>query len=148
MSYQTRSEPTITLTEAQIDFFRQQGYLVLDAITTPDEIAMIRDVYDRLFAARAGREVGDQFDLAGTDEEDAEAVLPKLLEPDKYAPELQDTQYKRNATAIARQLLGSGDLSSGGHAIMKPTGIGAPTALHQDEAYWGMSPVKCVKRAE
>lgn len=130
------SESTMTLTEDQIEFYRRNGYLVLDAITTPEEVAMIREVYDRLFASAAGRETGDQFDLAGTDDDDEEAVLPQLMNPEKYAPELQDTQYKRNATAIARQLLGTDKLNFFGHAIMKPPGIGAPTAVHQDEAYW------------
>ncbi|HEX8681157.1 MAG TPA: phytanoyl-CoA dioxygenase family protein [Ardenticatenaceae bacterium] len=130
------TESTMTLTDEQIDFFHRNGYLVLDAMTTPEEIAMIRDVYDRLFASHAGRETGDQFDLAGTDDADEEAVLPQLMNPEKYAPELQDTQYKRNAAAIAQQLLGTDKLNFFGHAIMKPPGIGAPTAIHQDEAYW------------
>lgn len=127
---------TITLTEAQIAFYHENGYLAIDAITTPEEIAKLRVVYDQLFDRKAGREEGNQFDLAGTDEEGKAATLPQILNPRKYAPELAGTLYEVNARAIAEQLLGAGAGFSGDHAIFKPAGVGAPTPWHQDEAYW------------
>ena len=48
--------PTITLTRDQIEFYQREGYLALDALTTQDEVAWLRDIYDRLFAERAGRD--------------------------------------------------------------------------------------------
>lgn len=129
------SQSTVTLTQDQIDSFHRDGYLVLPAITTAEEIAQIRQIYDRLFAERVGREVGDQFDLAGTDEEGQQATLPQILGPSKYAPELKDMLFKANGQAIAEQLLG-GECTVGEHAILKPARYGAPTPWHQDEAYW------------
>ncbi len=120
----------------QIAFFRENGYLAIGAITTPDEVAWLRDVYDRLFQRRAGRDQGDQFDLAGADEEGKEASLPQILQPSKYAPELAGTACRANAVAIARQLLGPDASYTGEHAILKPARHGAPTPWHQDEAYW------------
>ena len=128
--------PTVVLTQEQIDFYHREGYLVLEAITTPDEVAWLREIYDRLFAERAGREFGDQFDLGGTDEEDKPAVLPQILSPSKYAPELKEGLYRVNALAIARQLLGPEVQYQGEHAIFKPARYGAETPWHQDEAYW------------
>ena len=58
-------EPTITLTEEQIAFYHENGFLAMTAITTPEEVARLRGVYDRLFEQRAGRAEGNQFDLAG-----------------------------------------------------------------------------------
>lgn len=127
---------TVTLTEEQIAFYHREGYLVLEAITTPDEVAWLREIYDRLFAERAGREEGNQFDLAGADEEGKEATLPQILSPSKYAPELKNGLYRVNALAIARQLLGSDAQAHGDHAIFKPARYGAETPWHQDEAYW------------
>ena len=129
-------QPTLQLNNEQIAFFHENGYLVIDAITTAVEIALIKKVYDRIFAARAGREEGNQFDLAGSDEEDREATLPQILKPEQYAPELQETLYKANATRIAQQLLGAEQLGTGSHAILKPPQTGAATPIHQDEAYW------------
>ena len=99
---------TIQLTQDQIDFFHREGYLTLPAITNVEELAKIRDIYDRLFAERAGRAEGNQFDLAGSDEEDAVATLPQILGPSRYAPELNDFLFKKNAKAVADQELGCG----------------------------------------
>lgn len=129
-------EPTVILTQEQIDFYHREGYLALEAITTQEEVAWLREIYDRLFASRAGREVGDQFDLAGTDEEDKEALLPQILNPAKYAPELKEGLFRVNALAVAKQLLGPEARPMGEHAIFKPARVGAPTPWHQDEAYW------------
>ena len=74
--------------------------------------------------------------MGGSDEDDKTAVLPQILSPSKYAPELRDTQYRTNAQHIARQLLGENAMPQGEHAIFKPAHYGAPTPWHQDEAYW------------
>lgn len=132
----SQHQPTVSLTPAQIEFFHANGYLCLEAITTPDEVERLRAAYDRIFQQRAGREEGNQFDLAGTDEEGKEAALPQILSPRQYASELADTLYETNARAIAQQLLGPDVQFTGDHAIFKPAGHGAPTPWHQDEAYW------------
>ena len=125
-----------TLTAEQIASFRRDGYLAIEAITSAEELVWMREVYDRLFAERAGREEGNQFDLAGTDEEGVPAGLPQILSPSKYAPELKETHYWTNALAIGKQVLGPAAKIDFDHAILKPAGHGAPTPWHQDEAYW------------
>src|SRR5436190_9702871 len=102
----TELAPTVVLTQDQIDFYHREGYLALDAITTPEEVAWMREIYDRLFASRAGREAGDQFDLGGSDEDGKTAVLPQILQPSKYAPELKEGLFRVNALHVAKQLLG------------------------------------------
>ena len=128
--------PDVLLTDEQIAAFHRDGFLAIPAITTPDEIERLREIYDRLFERQAGRDEGNQFDLAGADEEGKEAALPQILNPAKYAPELKETQFRANALAIARQLLGPEADYGGEHAILKPARTGAPTPWHQDEAYW------------
>ena len=58
------------LTQQQIDFFELNGYLTLEAVTTSEELEWLRRVYDRLLKTKVGWKQGDQFDLAGTDDED------------------------------------------------------------------------------
>src|SRR5215212_2268040 len=128
--------PTVVLTQDQIDFYHREGFLALDAVTTPEEVEWLRGIYDRLFASNAGREDGNQFDLGGSDEEGKTAVLPQILNPAKYAPELNDGLFRVNAMAVARQLLGPEAQVRGDHAIFKPARYGAETPWHQDEAYW------------
>ena len=129
-------EPTLKLTEEQIVQYDRDGFLVVPNFTTPEECARIKTVYDRLFAERAGREKGDQFDLAGSDEEGKEAKLPQILGPHNYARELTETLAWANAGALLRQIYGTDDVGFGDHAILKPARNGAPTPWHQDEAYW------------
>ena len=134
-------QPNVVLTEEQIDFFWENGFLAVEQISSPEEIEIMRAAYDRIFSERAGREEGNQFDLAGTDEDGKPASLPQILNPGKYASELKGTLAEANALAISKQLfarVGNPEEVNGGvaHAIFKPARSGAPTPWHQDEAYW------------
>jgi len=125
------------LTPEQILFFHVNGFLAIPTpLTDAAELSWLRDVYDRMFSARSGRESGDQFDLAGSDEEGKQASLPQILNPAKYAPELAEGKYLGQVDAIVKQLFGPDAEASIAHAIFKPAGIGAATPWHQDEAYW------------
>ena len=133
-------EPTMRLTDEQIEFYRENGFLcVPQPLTTADELVTLRQAYDEIFSRRAGRETGDQFDLAGTDEEGKQADLPQILSPGRYAPVLREGLLFANACALAHQLLGPGATFGGDHAIFKPASHGAATPWHQDEAYWDES---------
>lgn len=127
---------TLALTQEQIAFFHREGYLSIPNLTTSDEAARLRDVYDRIFSERAGREHGDHLDLVTHDDDDqAEPALPQILKPSKYAPELAQSLLRANADVVARQLLGPEVSFLDDHAIRKPARNGAATPWHQDEAY-------------
>jgi ectoine hydroxylase-related dioxygenase (phytanoyl-CoA dioxygenase family) len=131
-----RDQATVRLSEDQIAAFHRDGYLALDALTSPEEVESLRGVYDDLFGRRRdGFDDGDHLDLTTVDGEGRE-TLPQILNPAKYAPRLAETQARANAMAIARQLLGEEVRDAGDHAILKPPRHGAPTPWHQDEAYW------------
>jgi ectoine hydroxylase-related dioxygenase (phytanoyl-CoA dioxygenase family) len=121
------------LDQEQIGAYREQGFLRIDRITTDEEIAELREIYERLFLSETGKE--DRKQLGDIDEE-GEETLPQILGPSDRAPELLETQYYANAEAIAEQLLGEDADFQGDHAIRKPSGGGAETPWHQDEAYW------------
>lgn len=124
------------LTDDQVMFFHREGYLSIPRLTTDADVAFLRRSYDRIFAGQAGRDVGDQFDLAGTDEEGRKASLPQILHPAKYAPEMNTSALLKNCTMVARQLLGPDAVCEIAHAINKPPDGGAETPWHQDAAYW------------
>src|SRR5438067_11385149 len=107
----------VFLTRDQVDFYHENGFLAIPAITTPAEVAWLRGIYDRLFQQRAGRDDGNQFDLGGPDQEGEEEVLPQILGPARYAPELERGLFRANALGIARQLLGPEAAYHGEHAI-------------------------------
>lgn len=129
-------QSSIMLTDAQIEHYHREGYLALDRLTTAEDVASLRRSYDRIFAEQAGRDEGNQFDLAGTDEDDKPASLPQILNPTRYAPEMNQSLLLANANAIVKQLFGPESVVNIAHAILKPAGHGAATPWHQDAAYW------------
>lgn len=132
------TEFTVELTDAQVAFFRENGFLSIDRITTDEEVEWLRGIYDRLFGERMGEEKGEYFDLGGPRAHQGREVLPQVLGPERKFPELNDTLYRRNALRCAAQLLGAepSAVTGGGHMILKPAGYGRETPWHQDEAYW------------
>ncbi len=128
-------DSSFRLNGEQIREFRDQGFLRLSQISSPEEVERLRGIFDRLFATSAGRAKGSQFDLAGTDEEGRAPVLPQIVNPVEFAPELGETEFRAAALQIARQLLGPEAEPWFEHAILKPAGYGAPTPWHQDEAH-------------
>ena len=127
---------TIGLSGEQVEEFRASGFLSIPRITTDDEIAWMRDVYDRLFEQKPGWQTGDFFDFAGEDGDREAPKLPQLLNPSRYEPELANTTFRANAQAMARQLLGSSAKLIFEHAMLKPARTGGETAWHQDEAFY------------
>lgn len=124
------------LSAVDIARFHTSGFLAIDTpLLDPGEIARLRDIFDDMFAAQAGREDGNQFDLAGADEDDAPAQLSQILQPQRYRPEIMG-EYVEMVAEIGRDLLGPGARTEVFHSILKPAGQGAATPWHQDEAYW------------
>lgn len=128
-------KPTHTLTPEQIAFYHEHGYLAIDAIMPPEEIEVVKAIYDRLFTPEAGSD-SDLYDLNGAREAGKKISIPQILNPAKYAPELLETQMVANVKAILKQLHGPDTKMVGDHAINKPPHNAAPTPWHQDEAYW------------
>lgn len=128
----------VTLTEEQIAFYRENGFLSIERITTDEEVEWLRGIYDELFSKRMGEEKGEYFDLAGPRAHTGREVLPQVLGPERKFPELLETVYYRNARRCVAQLLGieEAETRGGGHMILKPARYGRETPWHQDEAYW------------
>ncbi len=125
-----------TLTPDQIAFFHREGYLTLESVMDREEVEQLCVVYDKLFASQAGREEGNQYDLAGTDEDDQPAALPQIVNPSKYAPQLTQLTVRAHVCTIAKQLLGTDAEMQSEFAILKPPRTDVPTPWHQDEAFW------------
>jgi ectoine hydroxylase-related dioxygenase (phytanoyl-CoA dioxygenase family) len=128
----------VDITNEQVAFFRENGYLSIERITTDEEVEYLRNVYDELFTQRMGEEQGEYFDLGGKRAHDGREVLPQVLGPERKFPELRETIYFRNARQCTARLLGvdASQVSGGGHMILKPAHYGRETPWHQDEAYW------------
>lgn len=129
-------KPTHLLTDEQIAFFHEHGYVSVDAVMPPEEIEKIRAVYDRLFNEDRSKADADLHDLSGERVAGKKVAIPQILQPAKYAPGLLESQLVANLKAMMKQLHGDDTKMVGDHAINKPPHNAAPTPWHQDEAYW------------
>src|SRR5205807_576038 len=105
-SVKSTTDFQVNLTAEQIAFFRENGFLSLERITTEEEVERLRVIYDRLFSERLGEEKGEYFDLGGPRAHDGREVLPQVLGPERKFPELKETIYFRNARRLAAKLIG------------------------------------------
>jgi len=121
-------------TESPAQQFAQNGFLEIQSLTTPADIARIRSLLDPLFdrfdslGARA-------VDIAGPRVPGAGMRSPEINEAVKLAPELKNTLAYARCRQIAREFLGVPVGYMFDHAIYKLLRNNASTAWHQDEAY-------------
>lgn len=123
------------VSEDQLAAFRRDGFLLVHGLSSDDEIASLRVLFDRLFCERQGWKKGDLFDMVGLDSPDQEPALPQLLRPSQYEPLLRQSKLAANARCIAEQILGPKAENDLEHAINKPPFNGAATPWHQDDAF-------------
>jgi len=131
MSAQVPSQPP--LTDMQMKSFQRDGFLRIESLVDTAEVATLLGLYDELFQRHGGFQEGDRIELNADVER---APLPQIVNPERYAPRLIEGSAYRNASEVARQLLGPEVRPTGNHAILKPARIGGATPWHQDEAYW------------
>jgi hypothetical protein len=105
------------VSEDQLVALRRDGFLVVEGLSSDEEIAPLRALYDRMFSERRGWDAGDLFDMIGPDSPEQGLALPQLLRPSQYEPFLRKTKLASSARSIAEQILGpnlENDLEHGG----------------------------------
>ena len=125
-------------TRDEIAFFRENGFLAVERITSDEEIAWLRQIFEFIFSDENTGGPGAPLDRSGTPlPGEPAARLTQAFFPEIYFPQLLNTQFRRNAKRYAAALLGVDEsrLSSWGHMIEKKPG-GRAASWHQDHAYW------------
>jgi len=119
----------------EIAFFADNGYLVVERLTTDEELEWLRRIYAYLFAEERRGAPGAPIDLAGSG--GVAHSLSQAFFPELRFPALLTTTHHRNARRYAAALLGVEPvaLTSWGHMIRKQPG-GRAALWHQDRAYW------------
>ncbi len=128
----------LTPSKAEIEFFRENGFLAVERITTDEEIAWLRQIFEYIFSDDYAGKPGAPLNRSGTPiAGQAAASLSQSFFPEMFFPEIMNTQFRRNAKRYAAALLAQPehDLSSWGHMIQKKPG-GRAASWHQDHAYW------------
>ena len=128
-----------SLSKSQIDFFNQNGYLLVENLLTKEEVVDYRSLYEDFLSNKI--ETGKyRADLAGqTDNTPAGDVVERITQimiPSRLVPGLLDKSLHQKSLAYARQLLGEDLGLDFDMLIDKAPFTNAPTPWHQDCAYW------------
>ncbi|MGO9994715.1 MAG: phytanoyl-CoA dioxygenase family protein [Steroidobacteraceae bacterium] len=114
--------------------YAEKGFIQVESLTTPDDIATIRSLIDPLFD-KFGSLPGNAVILAGSPGPSTSPRQPEINEAVKLAPALRNTRAYARCRAIARNLLGVPVGYIFDHAIYKPPHYEIATPWHQDEIY-------------
>ena len=125
----------MTFTPQQIAEFYRRGFIALQQITTPQDLGVIRDLLAGLFDRFDQLPKELALDLGDKKTHGGKQSIPQINMATQLEPRLRDTQYFRNAWAVARQVLGDDAHLGFDHAIYKPPHNGKETPWHQDLAY-------------
>lgn len=144
MVFHQRVGDTYRITDADVQQFDEQGYIVLPAVISERELEQIEAWFDHLVSGaerhRMGRDFCDMSQPYGTPIEDFQLVNAML--PSHYMPEVADNVFHRVSQNIADQLYvgGTAALDYEQFLAKKPAKEGAEFAMHQDLGYWPKTP--------
>ncbi len=124
------------LTEQQVEFYRTEGYLVVENLFSAEELAPINRVIDGFIErGRTLKESDDAIDL----EESHTLERPRIRRiknPDQNHPVFRDFVRHPKYVAVVSQLLGPNIRLHTSKLNLKLGGFGAAVQWHQDWAFY------------
>ena len=134
-TYTTSENPARSLSEDELRSFSSGGFVTMTSITPAEEVARIRQILQDLVERRAGEKEGGFFDTMEGSNSRGVLRSIQINNPSLHRRHLLETNYVRNATRIAQQLLSPQCILLSDFLLLKPANVGAGTPWHQDEAY-------------
>src|SRR5688572_2932202 len=93
----------VDLTAADVAAFEANGFVSIPRITTDEEVAWLRELYDALFRQRMELYSGGVWDLVKPYGWQGEDRLPQIVHPESECAVLKETQFWRNGRKLAAQ---------------------------------------------
>ena len=124
------------LTKAEIEQYRELGYLVVSGVFDAELLAEIRRAVDAIIAD-AGKVTThtDVYDLEESHTQQAPRVR-RIKTPHKHFPFFAELTRNPRITGVLAQLIGSDLRLHGAKLNMKSAGYGAAVEWHQDWAFY------------
>lgn len=124
------------LTPAQIQFYREQGYLSVESVLSPTEVEELRKVTDEFVEKSRGVTSNDNvFDLEPSHTSETPR-LRRLKDPIKQHEAYRRALQHPKVLAIVSQLIGPAITSNGNKLNLKLANVGSPVEWHQDWAFY------------
>jgi ectoine hydroxylase-related dioxygenase (phytanoyl-CoA dioxygenase family) len=123
------------LTEEQLEFYNQHGYLAGIRVLSDDQVEQLRAELAELFdPSHAGRELWYEYHT--NESTDPNSVLFHALGAWRIKPGFHDLLWHPAFTVPASQLLGGAVRFWHDQLFCKPAKHGGVVAWHQDYSYW------------
>lgn len=127
---------TIKLTDEQVAFYQDNGYLVVEGVLSPEKLQALRAETDAIIAGASKVSANDDlYDLEDSHRPDNPRVR-RIKEPYKHNRFFWDLCADVGVTDIVAQLIGPDVRVYGGKMNIKAAGYGAPVEWHQDWAFY------------
>lgn len=124
------------LSREQQEFYAENGYLKVEQVVTPGELAELQAVTDRLIdASRAVTESDERFDL-DTGHSADNPRLTRIKLPHKQHPVYDRILKRSKVTEVLNDLLGPDTVLNTAKLNCKAPGGGAAVEWHQDWAFY------------
>lgn len=124
------------LTQAQVDFYHENGYLGVENVLSAHEVSELRRVTDEFVdKSRAVTQHTDVFDLEPGHTAESPR-LRRLKDPFKHHPVYLQTLHHPKILDIVSQLIGYGLRSNGNKLNLKYSEFGSPVEWHQDWSFY------------
>jgi ectoine hydroxylase-related dioxygenase (phytanoyl-CoA dioxygenase family) len=124
------------LSREDVAFYREQGYLIVPSVLSPEELARLRAAVDRIVvgASRVSRN-DDVYDLEDTHTAERPRVR-RIKAPHKVDPLFYELLRADKLLEPMKALLGPAVRFQNSKLNMKSAGFGAAVEWHQDWAYY------------
>ncbi|NNE76246.1 MAG: phytanoyl-CoA dioxygenase family protein, partial [Pricia sp.] len=121
------------LSENQKQFFKEEGYLVIEDLLSEEEVSYYSNLYNS-FLDNSIDALKYRSDLSG--DSTKEEKITQIMVPSKLVPELLKQTLHQKTLQIAKMLLGDDIELDFDMLINKPPYSNSITPWHQDVAYW------------
>jgi ectoine hydroxylase-related dioxygenase (phytanoyl-CoA dioxygenase family) len=116
----TTTAATPRLSEKQVDFYHQEGYLLYQQpVLSPEKFQGLKDCFEKLLTNLPAHVRPESMDV-----------------PHFICPELFKWLFDEEVLALVEPILGPDIALFSSHFICKPPGIGKRVPWHEDSAYW------------
>jgi len=128
--------PSISLTEEQIAFYHEKGYIVVEKVLDEEKLITLREVTDQVVeGARGLTQHTDVYDLEDSHIPE-EPRVRRVKNPSKVHPVYRALSRDTTILHIVSQLIGPNIRFHSEKLNMKSAGYGAPVEWHQDWAFY------------
>ena len=124
------------IADAQVEAYREKGFVVVEDIYSPGEVARMREVLDAIVDAARGVQTHDEvYDLEPSHTPERPRVR-RIKRPWNVHPLFREMVEHPRLIAVLNRLIGPALRLHGGKINLKSARYGSPVEWHQDWAFY------------